>query len=71
MLREIRGGFLKTNSMETDYSLILLLINYSSQPIDILKELCENYLKKYCNQEGMVFYSNLIRMVAEKQDILI
>ncbi len=57
--------------METDYSLILLLILYSSQPADTLKELCENYLKKYCSQEGMVFYSKLIRSIAEKEGFLI
>lgn len=57
--------------MQQDYSLLLLLILHSTQPIDTLKELCENFLNKYCSQEGMVFYSKLIRSIAEKEGFLI
>ena len=56
--------------METDYSLILLLILNGNQPSDSLKDLCENFLNRYCNQEGMVLYSKLLRQISDKEGVV-
>ena len=57
--------------MQQEYSILLLLILNSKQPIDSLKELCENFLNEYCNKEGMVLYSQLLRQIADKENIKI
>lgn len=55
--------------MEKDYQAISMLILGSSTNADTLKDLCEQFLEKYCNQEGLVLYSKLIRLIAEKENI--
>ena len=57
--------------MQQDYENILQLINNSDTSLDLLKNTCEAFLDAYCNQEGMVFYSELIRKIADKEGIKI
>jgi hypothetical protein len=55
--------------MQQDYENILQLINNSDTSLDLLKNTCEAFLDTYCNQEGMVLYSDLIRKIADKESI--
>ena len=57
--------------MQKDYENILQLINNSDTSLDLLKNTCEAFLDTYCNQEGMVLYSDLIRKIAAKEGIKI
>ena len=55
--------------MQQDYENILQLIGNGNASLDLLKGTCEAFLDTYCNQEGMVLYSELIRKIADKESI--
>ena len=57
--------------MQQDYDSIKQLIENGNTSLDLLKGICEAFLETYCNQDGMVLYSDLIRAIADKEGILI
>ena len=55
--------------MQQDYDSIKQLIINGNIPLDLLKDLSEAFLETYCNQKGMVLYSDLIRTIADEENI--
>lgn len=57
--------------MEKDFEHLKTLIEEWIYSADELKEMCEEYLEKYCSKEGLVKYSTLINLIAKNQGLKI